>query len=85
MTRLDPIFALPSEPRKYLESLEFLRVQIADYESSLEEHEAAARQARIEIPQLERQAAEHERDAANSKLKLLELKGQLAKRLLFYE
>ena len=80
MPSLDPIFALPSEPRKYLESLEFLRAQIADYESSLEDHERDARQARIEIPQLERQAAEHERDAAMAKLKLLELKAELRKR-----
>lgn len=80
MTRLDPIFALPSRPREYLESLDYLKVQIAEAEEAIEDHEKTARAARIEIPILERQAAEHERDGAVAKLRLIELQAELARR-----
>ena len=80
MSRLDPIFALPSRPREYLESVEFLKVRIAEAEDAIDTHTAAALELRREIPLFERQAAEHERDAAIAKLKLIELQAEAERR-----
>lgn len=80
MTQLDPEFALPSRPRIYLESLEYLNVQIAETEDAIEEHTQDAIRRRREIPILEREAAEHERDAAIGNLKLIDLQAERSRR-----
>ena len=80
MTRLDPIFALPPEPARYLDSVEFLNVQIAEREEQIEQLTVDADRKRREIPILEREVAEHERDVALAKLKILDLRTALARR-----